>query len=162
MAEVQAVEIPGHKPGRDPRNAGKAGFTLIELLVAVAILGILGTVVIREIWGAIDEARQTSTKAKVDSIESVVQQFRRKHNRLPSDLEELTQPDDLHNGEPWLSDDDLRDAWGKMIVLVPGERSNQFDIVSYGMNGQPDGFEVSQYGLDADISSSKALQEYED
>ncbi len=36
------------------RPQARAGFTLIELLVVIAILGILGTIVVRNVWGHVD------------------------------------------------------------------------------------------------------------
>lgn len=146
---------------RLPPSRRRAGFTLIELLVAIAILGILGTVVIKSVWNNIDETRQVTTKSKAEQINTIVQGYRRKHVELPRSLEDLLQSDPLNNNMPWVeSEDDLKDAWGRMFELRPGDRAGQFEVVSFGQNGQEDGF-GPEYGFDRDISSHRALNSTE-
>jgi len=142
-----------------PRRA--AGFTLIELLVAIAILGILGTVVIKTVWGHIDEAKQTTTKAKLDTVHGQVVMFRRKHNRLPKWPEEMVEPDiQMNNGQAWLNEEDILDAWGHPMELKEGSKSGEFEIVSWGQDGVDSGF-GSEGGFDRDISSTRPLEEVE-
>src|SRR5262245_4885543 len=138
------------------RTPRRGGFTLIELLVAIAILGILGTVVIREIWGSIDDAKQTTANTKVKEIETCVQRFRVKHNRLPKDLMELAQTDEMNNGDPWLSEDALMDPWDHPFDLKFDDR-NGFEVWSYGENGIADGTDLS-LGRNRDIGSRHPLQ----
>ena len=128
------------------------GFTLIELLVAIAILGILGTVVIKSVWKNVDEAKQTGTKTKVDQIHDAVMMFRRKHNGLPKWPEEMLEPDIMNNNEPWLTEDEIVDAWGRQMELKQGDKAGQFEVVSLGADGTPDG-----EGFDRDISSARPL-----
>ncbi len=43
--------------------------------------------------------------------------------------------------------EDLKDPWGREFILViPGQRNVDFDIVSYGADGKPGGT-----GEDADV-----------
>lgn len=134
----------------------RGGFTLIELLVAIAILGILGTVVITSLWDAVDDARQTGTKTKLDSVKSVVQQYKKSHNELPTDLMVLTEEDPRHGNKPWLTEDDLRDTWGNLMVIKLGERPGEFEIVSFGGDGVDNGFTLD-LGYDRDLSSNRPL-----
>jgi general secretion pathway protein G len=140
------------------RRRKSAGFTLIELLVAIAILGILGTVVIGEIWDHVDESRQVGTKAKLESIETQVRLYLRKNHTLPRELSELIEFDPRNNNKPYLQEENLYDAWDHPIVLLEGERPGEFEVVSYGRNGEQDGFE-REYGLDMDISSHRPLDD---
>ena len=140
------------------RRRKDGGFTLIELLVAIAILGILGTVAIKEIWGYIDEAKQTATKAKLDNIETQVQMYKRKHNEVPRDLETLLEPDPRNRNRPYLAREDILDAWGNPCVIIQDsdDLGGVFEVVSYGENGEEDDFSPD-YGLDMDISSKRPL-----
>ena len=144
-----------------PLPRSRAGFTLIELLVAIAILGILGTVVIKAVSGYIDEAKQTGTKTKVDTVHAQVETFRRKHNDLPRDLDDLLQPDIMNNNVPYLdNEDDIYDAWAHKMELRKGDKTGQFEVVSLGANGAADGFGL-ELGLDRDISSVRPLNPIE-
>ena len=139
------------------RLRSRAGFTLIELLVAIAILGILGTVVIKAVWSNIDEAKQTGTKTKVDMLHAQVESYKRKHNELPGELGELALEDPRNNNRAYVdSEDDLYDAWGNRMELLTGDKAGQFEVVSYGANGDPDGYTLD-LGLDRDISSIRPL-----
>jgi general secretion pathway protein G len=133
------------------------GFTLIELLVAIAILGILGTVLIKGVYGHIDHAKQVSTQAKLESVHQQVVLFRRAHNTLPKWPDDMLQPDPMNNNEPWLNAEDVRDAWNNEIVLKPGQKSGQFELVSYGANGTEDGF-GPELGIDRDLSSTRPME----
>lgn len=133
------------------------GFTLIELLVAIAILGILGTVVIKSVWKNVDEAKQIGTKTKIDQVHQAVQAFRRKHNTLPRWPEDMLEPDPMNNNEPWLTEDEIRDAWNQRLELVGGAKDSQFEIISRGYLGQEGG-----EGFERDISSARPLDPTDD
>ncbi len=144
-----------------PSHRSRRGFTLIELLVAIAILGILGTVVLKAVWGSVDDAKQEATKAKVDIVHGMVETFRRKHNDLPRSLDDLLVPDLMNNNRAYVDNpEDLLDAWNRRLDIKPGERVGQFEVVSYGANGTEDGFGL-EYELDRDISSVRPLHPVE-
>ena len=122
---------------RTPRRP--RGFTLIELLVAIAILGILGTIVIQNVWSNIDDARQEGSKTKADLLHGIVETYRRKHNELPKSLDDLLLEDLMNNNRPYVDNpEDLLDAWNRKFELRPGERSGEFEVVSLGQNGLAD------------------------
>jgi general secretion pathway protein G len=138
-----------------PTAARRArGFTLIELLVVIAILGILGTLVVKNIWGRVDEAKQSAAKGRVDYVDEQVQMYKRKHNELPTDLRRLLDADPLNNMNPWLEEDQLLDPWGHELVIKID--NNRFEIISYGEGGQEDGFGL-ELGLARDIGSRHLL-----
>jgi general secretion pathway protein G len=132
-----------------------AGFTLIELLVVIAILGILGTVVLRNVWGYIDEAKQKAAYTKVMNIDQQLQMYKRKHNQLPSDLRILTEPDPANNNDPWIPEEMLTDPWDHPIDLKVDDKG-KFEVISYGENGIQDGFDL-ELGLNRDIGSHHPL-----
>jgi general secretion pathway protein G len=132
----------------------RRGFTLIELLVVIAILGILGTIVVKNIWGNVDEARQKAAKAKVDNLDTQVQMYKRKHNEIPSDLRRLLEPDPLNNNDAWVEEDQLEDPWGTPLqIKIDGSK---FEIISYGEDKMESGFGL-EGGLQRDIGSRHPL-----
>lgn len=134
-----------------------AGFTLIELLVAIAILGILGTVVIQSLWTNVDTAKQETSHTKVKTVYSVVQNYRRAHGRWPSeDMAELLETDPRHANQPWLTPSELLDSWGFPLALMEGARAGSMRVVSFGNNGEQDGRDPD-LGLDMDIYSDEPL-----
>ena len=139
-----------------PPRRQQSGFTLIELLVAIAILGILGTVVIQEIWNYVDKARQEGTHAKVKTVYDQVMMFRRNNHRYPSgDLTELVEPDPRNLNNPYLGEEDLLDAWGNPLQLIELD-TGRFAVVSYGDGGEEDGWDMD-LGLAMDIYSDRPL-----
>lgn len=70
--------------------SGQKGFTLIELLVVVAILGILATVAVPRVMGAIDNARERKASADLTSIRNALERFYLEYGVFPTNLGELT------------------------------------------------------------------------
>lgn len=153
---AKGIDMTLERPLRS-RRPRAAGFTLIELLVAIAILGILGTVVLNSVWQYQDEARQTGTKTKLDTVRDKVQMYRRKHNALPKWPEDMLAPDNWNGGLPWLTPDEILDAWGnQMLMKTDTGKAGQFEIVSLGADNKDGGD-----GYEKDLSSEHPINEIE-
>lgn len=133
------------------RNA--RGFTIIEVIVIITIMGIIAAVVVPRLFGRIGQSRQARALADANTIASQVEAFMIDVGKLPdsTNLEFLRVEPSGMGGTwrgPYLRNDEaLIDPWGNPFVLrVPGEKNTDFDIVSYGADGQPGG-----EGEDADI-----------
>ena len=129
------------------------GFTLIELLVVVAIIGLLAGYVAPRYFGQIGKSEVNAAKAQIDALEKALDQYRLDTGRYPATelgLNALVQRpanEPKWNG-PYLKKAVPLDPWGKPYVYKsPGERGD-FDIVSYGKDGQPGGS-----GENADIAN---------
>jgi len=129
------------------------GFTLIELLVVVAIIGLLAGYVAPRYLGQIGRSEVNAAKAQIDALEKALDQYRLDTGRYPATelgLNALVQRpanEPKWNG-PYLKKAVPLDPWGKPYVYKsPGERAD-FDIVSYGKDGQPGGS-----GENADIAN---------
>jgi general secretion pathway protein G len=124
-----------------PRNAG---FTLLELLVVVLILGLLAGFVAPRYFGQVGKSEVNVAKAQLDALEKALDQYRLDTGHYPSaemGLEALiTRPatEPKWNG-PYLRKAVPLDPWGKpYIYRVPGQKGD-FDLISYGKDGQPGG-----------------------
>jgi general secretion pathway protein G len=136
-------------------GSGNKGFTLIELMVVIVILSILAVYMAPRLVGRDDQARQLRAKVDIEALETALKLYRLDTGSYPTTqqgLEALTiQPEGAKN---WRSGGYLekgrllKDPWGnEYIYLSPGTHG-EFDIISYGADGQPGG-----EGVNADIKS---------
>ena len=132
---------------RAPLRSAAAGFTLVEIMVVVVILGLLATLVVPAVIGAGDEARETKAKADVRAIAEAVRMYRTKKGKLPESLEVLAEKDEKGRSE---LEELPKDPWDHDYVLRPGERTNEFEVISVG----PDGTENTE----DDISNKLAKE----
>lgn len=131
------------KETRVPRESA-AGFTLLELLVVVVIIGLLAGFVAPRYFGQVGKSEVNVAKAQIDALEKALDQYRLDTGRYPSNelglkaLVERPASEPKWAG-PYLRKDVPLDPWGKPYVYrMPGEKGD-FDLVSYGKDGQPGG-----------------------
>ncbi|MEM7376908.1 MAG: type II secretion system major pseudopilin GspG, partial [Pseudomonadota bacterium] len=129
----------------DRRVARQRGFTLLEIMIVVVILGVLGTMILPNILGRPDEARQVKARQDISAIEAALELYRLDNFNYPSaddGLQALVESpgDDAPN---WKDGGYLKklakDPWQREYVyLNPGERS-EIDIYTLGRDGAPGG-----------------------
>ena len=129
------------------------GFTLLELLVVVAIIGLLAAYVGPKYFGQLGKSEQTLAKAQIESFHRALASYRLDTGSFPSTEEGLgaltVKPAVAAkwNG-PYLSKAVPLDPWGKAYVYrAPGTKGD-YELLSYGKDGQPGGTNDA-----ADISS---------
>jgi general secretion pathway protein G len=140
------------KEARVPRESS-AGFTLLELLVVVVIIGLLAGFVAPRYFGQVGKSELAVAKAQIDALEKALDQYRLDIGSYPNNefgLRALVErpADQPKWAGPYLRKAVPLDPWGKPYVYkVPGEKGD-FDLASYGKDGQPGGT-----GEAADISN---------
>jgi general secretion pathway protein G len=136
------------------RNRGGRGFTLLELLVVMVIIGLLAGFVAPRYFAQVGKSRVKAAHAQIDALDKALEQFRLDVGRLPTSEEGLAalnaSPSGVTNWEgPYLKKAVPLDPWGHPYVYAqPGTHQNDFDLMSYGRDGQPGGT-----GEDADITN---------
>ena len=128
---------------------GDSGFTLIELMVVIVILGILAGLIIPRIMGRPEEARQMKAQVQIESIETALRLYKLDNGSYPTTeqgLQALVEAPTV--GElprAWREGGYLekgkvpKDPWGnEYIYLSPGPHG-EYDLSSYGADGQPGG-----------------------
>ena len=126
------------------------GFTLVELLLVLVILALIGSLVLPGIIGKAEGAKAKAAKSQIDRLSMAVESYYLDTGRTPDSLEALIED----NGDaagwngPYVKKSSLNDPWGRAYEYVyPGEHGD-FDLFSYGADGQPGG-----EATNADINS---------
>lgn len=141
------------------KRAGKAlkkrkGFTLIEIMVVVVIIGLLSALVGPKLMGQSDEAKRKTTQTQISQLEQVLGLYYLDNGIYPTTsqgLEALVtkptdRPEPLNYKNGGYMKKVPKDAWGRDFEYTcPGEHG-EFDIISYGADGQEGGS-----GANADI-----------
>lgn len=127
------------------------GFTLLELLVVMVIIGLLVGYVGPRYFSQLGKSEVNAAKAQIDAIETALDIYRLDMGQYPSQEQNLNvllqAPENASRWQgPYLEKSIPADPWGQpYIYRFPGERG-EFDLFSYGADGQPGGD-----GNDADI-----------
>ena len=120
----------------------------------MVIIGLLAGFVAPRYFSQVGKSQVKAAKAQVDALDKAIEQFRLDMNRLPTTEEGLAVLNAAPANEPnwagpYLKKDVPKDSWGHPYVyLAPGTHNNDFDLMSYGKDGQPGGT-----GENADIGN---------
>ncbi len=126
------------------RLGAAEGFTLLELLVVVVIVGLLAGLVAPRYFSQIGKSEVQIAKAQIDAFEKALAQYRMDTRPYPSSEQGLrvltAKPaDEPYWGGPYLRKESPSDPWGRpYLYKAPGTRGD-YDLVSYGRDGQPGG-----------------------
>ncbi len=124
--------------------SGSAGFTLLELLVVMVIIGLLAAFVGPRYFSQIGKSEVKSAKAQLDALEKALDQYRLDLGKYPSTEQGLvalvSRPANEAKWDgPYLKKTVPVDPWGSpYIYKFPGEHG-EFDLWSFGKDGQPGG-----------------------
>ena len=131
-------------------NNRQRGFTLVELLLVLVILALIAGLVLPGIIGKAESAKAKAASSQISRISMSVESFYLDTGNTPSSLDQLVnEPSGVGgwNG-PYIKNSLLKDPWGRPYKYrAPGEHGD-FDIQSFGADGQQGGEKNN-----ADISS---------
>ncbi len=135
-----------------------SGFTLIEIMVVMVILGILAGLIVPRIMGRPEEARRTKAALQIRSLESALKLYKLDNGVYPTTeqgLEALVKkpetgviPKNWRKGGYLESSKVPKDPWGNPFVYVCPGQHGDFDLSSYGRDGEKGG-----EGDNADINN---------
>ncbi len=136
-----------------PERHGADGFTLLELLVVIVIIGLLAGYVGPKYFNQVGKSEVKVAKAQIEAFDKALDQYRLDTHHYPSTSQGLaalvTKPANEPQWDgPYLKKALPFDPWGNAYQYrQPGEHG-EFDLYSYGRDGQ-----VGGSGEDADITN---------
>lgn len=128
---------------RRPPQSGQ-GFTLLELLVVMVIIGLLAGYVGPKYFSQVGKSEIKVARAQLDAFDKALDQYRLDTGHYPSMEQGLTSlvtrpASEEKWGGPYLKKMVPLDPWGSPYVFkMPGEHG-EYDLLSYGKDGQPGG-----------------------
>ena len=134
----------------------KRRFTLIEVVIVIVILVTLASIATPMYLNYISNANIGAAKSQVKLLSDALTGYKTDNKDFPSEesgLQALVENiDDLETWRgPYLQGSLPKDPWGNAYVYTcPGEHGD-YDLVSYGADGQPGGT-----GENADITNYAA------
>ncbi len=126
------------------RRARDGGFTLLELLVVMVIIGLLAGYVGPKYFSQIGKSEVKAARAQLDALGKALDQFRLDTGHYPTMEEGLASlvmrpANEAKWDGPYLTKDVPADPWGNPYVFkIPGDHG-EYDLLSYGKDGQPGG-----------------------
>jgi general secretion pathway protein G len=130
------------------------GFTLIELLVVLVIIGVLGALIVPNLFSSLDDARGTAARTDINTLMQALKRYKLDNQRFPSveqGLGALVQKPTAGpapvNWKPYL-DKLPNDPWGRPYQFLNPGVKGEIDVFSLGADGQPGG-----EGANADVGS---------
>lgn len=125
------------------------GFTLIELMVVIVILSILAVYMAPKIMGQPEKAKQAKARVDMQALETALKMYKLDNGHYPTTsqgLQALVEaPTSGASAKNWREGGYLdksklsKDPWGNdYVYLCPGVHGD-YDIISYGADGEPGG-----------------------
>jgi general secretion pathway protein G len=120
------------------------GFSLLELLVVLVIIGLLVGIVGPKLFNKLGKSKVETARAQIDALSKTLDHFRLDTGHYPSTEQGLTALVERPANEakwdgPYLAKAVPPDPWGKSYSYKsPGEHG-EYDLLSFGSDGQPGG-----------------------
>lgn len=130
------------------RKAEQYGFTLLELLVVMVIIGLLAGYVGPKYFAQIGKSEVKTARAQIDALGKALDQYRLDTGHYPNTEQGMAALNAAPSDEakwqgPYLQKAVPNDPWGKAYQYkYPGEHS-EYDLWSWGKDGQPGGNDES-------------------
>lgn len=131
---------------REPAGGSSAGFTLLELLVVMVIIGLLAGYVGPKYFAQVGKSETKTAMAQIDAFTKALDQYRLDTGRYPTTEQGLAalvvRPDsDSKWSGPYLKKAVPVDPWGRPYLYRHPGSHGDYDVFSYGKDGQPGGSE---------------------
>ena len=125
----------------------RPGFTLIEIMVVVVIIGLLSALIGPRLIGQSEEAKIKTTRTQIAQLEQVLGLFHLDNGFYPTTDQGLSAlvtqpslpPEPLNYKKNGYMKKLPTDAWGREFIYECPGRHGDFDLYSYGADGEEGG-----------------------
>ena len=122
----------------------RKGFTLIEIMIALVIIGIIGAIVLPNLYKALATGQDSATRANLRALKSAIGQFYLsmggQHPDRLRDLVKKPQEEKFAKKwtEPYLDAKNIPDdgLGNPFKYAKQGKEGNQYELYSYGPGGK--------------------------
>lgn len=138
------------RPISQRRRRLQAGLTLIEMLVVVTIIAVFAAVVGPKILQYGDKGKQTAARQQLGHFSTALGLYKLDTSLFPTTEQGLkalrVKPENVNGwAGPYFPQDIPTDPWNNQYVYkFPGEHGDDYDIMSYGADGQPGGTGIAE------------------
>ena len=138
----------------EQKQQKKRGFSLIEIMVVIIIIGLVAGLVGVTVFGQLDQAKVDTTITNIRGLQTALDLYRLSNQSYPQTeqgLDALIKKPDVGkipknwNG-PYINGKLPKDGWDSDFIYRATSR--QYEIISYGSDGEEGGIETA-----ADINS---------
>ena len=130
------------------RNSER-GMTLVELMAVIIILGIMLTVIAKNIFSQADNAKARTNILRLEKIKGALELYRTEFGRYPGQIGDLIHPsaDIQQSGKLFMKyadESELRDVWEHDLIYKNENDGRSFSLSSLGADGAPGGTDANQ------------------
>ncbi len=131
------------------QSRSERGMTLVELMAVIVILGILLTVVAKNIFGQTEAARARTNIIRMEKIKSALELYRLEFGRYPGQLGGLVKPsaEVQQSGKLFMKyaeEEELKDVWNTDFIYRSEGDGRSFSLTSLGSDSSPGGSDAKQ------------------
>jgi len=111
------------------------------MLAVIVLLGIVATIVVRQVGANVDKGKYGAGKAQLASLSMKVESYALYMGAPPQNLEALVArpPSATNWSGPYAKPSDLKDPFGHAFGYRKPGQNGSFDLIFYGQDGQPGG-----------------------
>lgn len=120
----------------------KNAFSLMELMVVIIIMGLLAMMVLPNLTGKSEEAKEKLTCIQMKNVGQVLKMYKLDTSSYPTTEEKL----DILVSKNYFEDKKIpKDAWDNPFVYISNESEKSFEIISLGANKKEGGSDDIYY-----------------
>lgn len=124
--------------------ACQRGLTLVELLAVIVILGLIITVVLKNVTGQSEAAKARLNETKMMQLQQMIDQFRLEYNTYPGSLQDLVrEPASVREaGKVFVAlvrPEQLKDIYNYDFIYKSESDGRSYSLTSLGSDGIPGG-----------------------